>query len=81
LKGELPACVTSCPNGTIFFGDENEDVVTNGEDIFRLSELLRDRGGYRYLEELGTEPRVYYLPPVERNFPFEEDKEIHNSKE
>jgi Fe-S-cluster-containing dehydrogenase component len=81
LKGELPACVTSCPNGTIFFGDENEDVVTNGEDIFRLSELLRDRGGYRYLEELGTEPRVYYLPPVERNFPFEEDKEIHNSTE
>jgi len=80
-QDKLPDCVTSCPNGTIFFGDANEDVVTNGEDTFRLSELIRDRAGFRYLEELGTEPRVYYLPPVERNFPFEEDKVIHNTTE
>ena len=80
-KGELPDCVTSCPNGTIFFGDANEDTVTNGEDTFRLSELIRDRAGYRFLEELGTEPRVYYLPPVERNFPFEKDTVIHNTTE
>jgi molybdopterin-containing oxidoreductase family iron-sulfur binding subunit len=77
----LPDCVTNCPNGTIFFGDANEDTVSNGEDTFRLSELIRDRAGYRYLEDLGTEPRVYYLPPVERNFPFEEDKEPHNTIE
>jgi Fe-S-cluster-containing dehydrogenase component len=80
-KSMLPDCVTACPNGTLFFGDANEDTVTNGEDTFRLSELIRDRAGYRYLEELGTEPRVYYLPAVERQFPFEEDKEIHNSTE
>jgi molybdopterin-containing oxidoreductase family iron-sulfur binding subunit len=80
-KSMLPDCVTSCPNGTLFFGDANEDTVTNGEDTFRLSELIRDRSGYRYLEELGTEPRVYYLPPVDRQFPFEEDKEIHNPTE
>jgi molybdopterin-containing oxidoreductase family iron-sulfur binding subunit len=78
---KLPDCVTNCPNGTIFFGDANEDVVTNGEETFRLSELIRDRAGYRFLEELGTEPRVYYLPPVERNFPFEDDKEVHNKTE
>jgi molybdopterin-containing oxidoreductase family iron-sulfur binding subunit len=78
---KLPDCVTNCPNGTLFFGDANEDVVTNGEDTFRLSELIRDRAGYRYLEELGTEPRVYYLPAVERQFPFEEDKEKHNTTE
>lgn len=78
---KLPDCVTNCPNGTLFFGDANEDIVTNGEDTFRLSELIRDRAGYRYLEELGTEPRVYYLPPVERNFPFEEDKVPHNTTE
>ena len=78
---KLPDCVTNCPNGTLFFGDANEDVVTNGEDTFRLSELIRDRAGYRYLEELGTEPRVYYLPPVERNFPFEEDSVKHNTTE
>lgn len=80
-EGMLPDCVTSCPNGTLYYGDANEDVVSNGEEVVRLSELLRDRAGYRYLEELGTEPRVYYLPPVERQFPFEEDSEIHNSTE
>jgi molybdopterin-containing oxidoreductase family iron-sulfur binding subunit len=77
----LPDCVTNCPNGTLFYGDANEDTVTNGEETFRLSELIKDRAGYRYLEELGTEPRVYYLPPVQRNFPFEEDAVIHNTTE
>jgi len=33
--------------------------------------LIRDRSGYRYLENLGTRPNVYYLPPVERQFPVE----------
>ena len=80
-KGELPACVSECPNGTIFFGDELEDTVTNGEETFRLKELLRSRAGYRQFEELGTKPRVYYLPPVKRQFPFEEAKEKHNTEE
>ncbi len=80
-KGILPACVTECPNGVIFFGDEMEDAVTNGEETFRLSELLKKRAGYRQFEELGTKPRVYYLPPVERAFPFEEATEIHNKAE
>ena len=26
------------------------------------------------MEELGTKPRVYYLPPVNRAFPFEDDE-------
>ena len=56
--------------GAIWFGDENEDAVTNSkEDTVRLSQLLRDKGGYRYLEELGTKPRVYYLLPVNRRYP------------
>lgn len=80
-KGILPSCVTECPNGTIFFGDELEDAVTNGEETFRLKELLKRRAGYRQFEELGTKPRVYYLPPVERNFPFEEATEVFNTQE
>lgn len=80
-QGKLPACVTECPNGTIFYGDEYEDAVTNGEETFRLKKLLRDRSGYRQFEELGTKPRVYYLPPVKRQFPFEEATEIHNKEE
>lgn len=72
--GHLPHCVSACPNGVFYFGDENEDAVTNGDETVRLSELLRDRSGYRYLEEMGTKPRVYYLPPVNRLFPFEDDE-------
>ena len=80
-EGLLPACVLSCPNGAIFHGDELEDVVTNGEETFRLKELIRNRAGYRQFEELGTKPRVYYLPPVKRQFPFEDATEAHNTIE
>lgn len=73
-RGEMPHCVSSCPNGVIYFGDENEDSVSNGAETVKLSQLLRDRGGYRFMEELGTKPRVYYLPPVNRLFPFEDDE-------
>ncbi len=70
-EGKLPDCVTACPNGVYFFGDINEDTVTNGDETLRFSELIKDKAGYRYKEELGTQPSVYYLPPVDRNFPFE----------
>jgi Fe-S-cluster-containing dehydrogenase component len=70
-QGKLPACVTGCPNGTIFFGDKNEDIVTNGSETFRFSELVHDRAGYHFMAELGTEPNVYYLPPVDRLFDYE----------
>jgi molybdopterin-containing oxidoreductase family iron-sulfur binding subunit len=68
--GELPACSSGCPMGVIYYGDENEDAVTNsfGETV-RLSKFLKDKSAYRFLEDLGTEPRVYYLPPVFRQYP------------
>ncbi len=69
--GQLPDCVTACPNGVFYFGDQNEDVVTNGDETIRFSEVIKDRGGYRFAEELGTEPRVWYLPPRDRIFPVE----------
>jgi len=70
-KNELPRCVTACPMGVIYFGDIVEDTVTNGMETVRFSELIRDRAGYRHLESLGTEPSVYYLPAVNRQFPYE----------
>lgn len=70
-EGKLPNCVSACPNGVFYFGDENEDIVTNGTDTVRFKQLLKDRAGYRYMEVLGTEPRVYYLPPSDRIFPLE----------
>lgn len=74
--GKLPYCVSGCPNGVYYFGDENEDAVTNGttKETVQLSKLLKDNGGYRLMEELGTKPRVYYLPPKNRTVPFPEDK-------
>ncbi|NND34574.1 MAG: 4Fe-4S dicluster domain-containing protein [Saprospiraceae bacterium] len=74
-QGKLPDCVTACPNGVFYFGDEVEDTVTNGVETVQLSQLLEDRSGYRYLEELGTKPRVYYLPPTDRMFPYERSLE------
>jgi len=61
-KGELPACVTGCPMKAIYFGDRREDAISNGEEILRLAETLRREHGFRLKEEMGTEPRVWYLP-------------------
>lgn len=79
-EGKLPHCVDACPNGVFFFGDINEDTVTNGAETFRFSQLIKDKAGYRLMEDLGTKPRVYYLPPVNRLFPFEEGLEKEETK-
>ncbi len=69
-EGGMPACVVSCPMGAIYMGDENEDAVTNSTGAtVQLSKLLEDNSAYRYMEELGTKPRVYYLPPKNRRYP------------
>lgn len=52
-----PACVNICPTGARMFGDLN-DPESN------VSKALRDNPSYRLREDLGTEPRVYYLPAV-----------------
>lgn len=70
-NNELPRCVSACPMGVLYFGDFLEDTVTNGEETLRFSKLMADRAGYRYREELGTLPSVYYLPPTNRLFPVE----------
>ena len=73
-EGKLPYCVSACPNGVYYFGDENEDAVTNGttKETVRFKKLLEDNGGYTLMPELGTKPRVYYLPPKGREYPFQE---------
>jgi len=69
-EGKLPACVQACPMGALYFGDETEDAVTNSQgETVQFSQLLRGGAGYRFMEELGTEPRVYYLPPRNRLYP------------
>jgi Fe-S-cluster-containing dehydrogenase component len=78
--GMLPACSSGCPMGAIYYGDENEDAVTNsGGETLRFSALLKDRAAYRHLEYLGTKPRVYYLPPVHRQYPAPDEAKGHAS--
>ena len=79
-RNELPRCVTACPMGVIFFGDILEDTVSNGNETLRFSKLMMDRAGYRYREELGTLPSVYYLPPNQRMFPVERGLEDADEK-
>lgn len=72
-KGEMPHCVTACPNDVFSFGDMYEDTVVNGSgQSFKLSKLLKDKAGYRLMANLGTKPSVYYLPPSDSIVDFEE---------
>lgn len=80
-QGKMPHCVSGCPMNAIYFGDQNEDAVTNSSGTtVKLSQLLEDNGGYRFLEELGTEPRVYYLSPKNRKYPVPDMNSINNEK-
>lgn len=60
--GGLPMCARGCPWGALYFGDLEEDVATNGREIVKLSAFLHETGATRYREELGTQPRVWYVP-------------------
>ena len=60
--GGLPLCIEGCPRGALYFGDLEADVAVNAfDEIVRLSQLLSDNEAFRYKEELGTRPRVYYI--------------------
>jgi Fe-S-cluster-containing dehydrogenase component len=50
-----PACAVACPTGARLFGDLND---SNSN----VSKLLKSHSSYRLRDDLGTAPRVYYLP-------------------
>ena len=49
----IPACAESCPTKAIHFGN----LADGGSEVSRLA---RDKNSFRLLEQLGTEPKVYY---------------------
>ncbi|MEX1071779.1 MAG: 4Fe-4S dicluster domain-containing protein, partial [Anaerolineales bacterium] len=53
-EGMLPACTTSCIGRATFFGDANDP-----ESL--VADLVASPNVMRLKEELGTQPRVYYL--------------------
>jgi len=67
-EGKLPYCVSACPNGVYYFGNLYQNSVTNGTtgETVSLSALLAKNSAYRLMEDLGTAPSVYYLPPKDR---------------
>ena len=54
--------------------------MCSNPETFRFSELVKDKSGYRLMEDLGTKPSVYYLPPVNRNFPFVNEEEAEKKE-
>ncbi len=60
--GKLPACAAGCPMYAIWLGDYTEDIATNGKEVVKLSTFLAENSAYRLKEELGTKPRVWYIP-------------------
>jgi molybdopterin-containing oxidoreductase family iron-sulfur binding subunit len=56
--GEEPFCVAVCPTGARVFGDLNDKSS-------QVAELVGGGGATQLLPDLGTDPRVFYLP-VER---------------
>ena len=61
-RGKLPACAEACPMFAIYIGDLNTDVATNGQEVVKLSTFLAENSAFRLKEELGTHPRVWYIP-------------------
>ncbi|RME66128.1 MAG: (4Fe-4S)-binding protein, partial [Caldilineae bacterium] len=53
-RGLLPQCVTTCMGRATYFGDANDPKSL-------VSELIGKPNVMRLKEELGTDPRVYYL--------------------
>lgn len=60
--GTLPYCIQGCPHRAIYYGDLEEDLATNGRELVSISRYLADNNAFHIKEELGTQPRVYYIP-------------------
>ncbi len=54
-SGEVPMCVEVCPSRARIFGDLNDPTS-------KVSQMVRSSAAVNLLPELGTQPKVYYIP-------------------
>ena len=48
--------------GVIYIGDLTSDVAVNGlGNVIKISQFLKDNDAVRLKQELGTNPRTYYV--------------------
>ena len=66
--GKPPACVSGCPMKALYIGELNDDIASNGKEVVQLSRFLDENNAYRFKEDLGTQPRVWYLPGHGQSF-------------
>lgn len=59
VEERVPACVATCPTSARHFGDL-------GDPNSDVSKLVRERGGYDLMPEMGYGPTNKYLPPRPR---------------
>ena len=53
-KGLEPACVDVCPVKALIFGDIEDETSP-------VSKYVNKNAGFKLLEDLGTDPSVYYV--------------------
>lgn len=73
----VPACVSTCPTGARSFGDL-------GDPNSKVSQLVKERGGYDLMPEMNCSPVNKYLPPRNKsqqitNAIFHTPKEIEST--
>ncbi|MEW5985088.1 MAG: 4Fe-4S dicluster domain-containing protein [Chloroflexota bacterium] len=61
-RGELPACVATCVGGARLFGDLNDPES-------EVSKAIQSKPVTRLINDVDTQPNVFYLQPVEANNP------------
>ncbi len=59
---EPPVCVNGCPRKVIYMGELTEDIASNGKEIVKLSRFLSENNAYQLKQELGTQPKVWFIP-------------------
>lgn len=60
-ENKLPACVDVCTMEALYIGDWETDLATNGAETVQLSKFLKDNDAFRFKDDLGTGPQVYYI--------------------